>query len=157
MQQIVSILKVCGPESEEVLADLVRRASEPDCDLKGFLAELKARIGPPSYLSYWEYYDSWSMGDSFEGLAMPEALPPIESGSTVVYPYRLAAGSGPWLKDQLQRRDFQIEERRWLYETVLKALEAFNTVVDSGVLLVFREVIGASFDDSEISGHDHAT
>jgi hypothetical protein len=149
MQQIVSIVKLVGPESGTILDDLRSRASGLGLDVKTALAELKSRLGPPTCLGYWEYYDSWSMGDSFDRLKMPEAMDSIQFSSGHIRPYKITTASGPWLKQELQNRQFEIEEYKWLYETMLKAVETFGTLGDPTMVLVFREVIGASFDDSE--------
>ena len=149
MQQIVSILKLVGPESETILDDLRSRASDAGLDAKKALTELKSGLGPGTCLAYWEYYDSWSMGDEFDRLEMPEALDSIQLSSGRIRPYRITAASVPWLKQELQNRQFQGEEHKWLYDTMLKAVDTFGALADPAMVLVFREVIGASFDDSE--------
>jgi hypothetical protein len=145
-----SLARTIGPdawgEDEGNWPDEVRRAADAFIDL------LKAHAMEPPCLCAIEWLDTWSMFDQFERWLVPPK--PQRPNAICANRYQIYAYCLPdrgRLKRRLAKaKQHQFAEYDWLITCLREAVSSFEKVAERATLVLIREVLGGSLDDSEL-------
>lgn len=145
--QRILIATIAGEAGQKV-AGLFRKwhstdgVSEQDAvrsAVDAFAKQLQDRGGIPPVIYYCEWFDLWSMGDL------------IDFG-TVVGGKRFEASCGSRREAMVWAEHYsnQFPEDQWLTMRLREAAEAWQLLAEPAVVVILRQVLGASFTDEEV-------
>lgn len=140
--QQINVATICGVTGQAI-ADLFRwwRAFAPQPSVvDDFGMQLLANGVRPPIVYSCEWIDHWLMGDEVPG---PGAVP----GNRFEATCGTRAEAALWA----DRCGVQFPEQHWLAARLREAAEAWRPLVHDGVVVVARQVLGASTTDEEIS------
>jgi hypothetical protein len=133
-----------GGKAAEATADLfaawhrlLPTVNEQEID--GFCEALRANSTSLQVLYSCEWIDRWLMGDTVPG---PNKIPGRRYDLTVLSP-KEAAEWAAW-------DSFQFEEQEWFSNHLREAARAWAELVERRIVVVVREVFGATATDDEI-------
>lgn len=167
--QRITVAKVAGL-SADLIADrfrewsLARRAAKPTewspeqwphtvrAHADRLIGQLRSHAHSPPVVDYIEWVDMWAMGDLFQRwLARPDGPPPfiVYTNKVEIYAYPLPDGgclAGHLANSGAQ----QFPEYDLFVQRLREAVTAWEKLVDRAILVVLRDVVGASVSDDEI-------
>jgi hypothetical protein len=126
------------PESSQIAADQ-------------FISQLLQSATDQATLYYSQWLDYWSMGDVFQYLTPHHEIPQftIDTKRYELYQVRLPDAE---LKQAIHKelpRHATPETRRFVWQ-IQQALESWEHLCPTAVLLVIRQITGGMLDDTEI-------
>lgn len=167
--QRITLLKYAGVAGDEILRRLMawsaaRVSAAPlewgeeqwpkkvRRDADELVKLLKTNAMQPPCLFSVEWLDTWSMFDQFHHWLIPaKPQQPIVVYGNRYQVHAYALPDGGRLKRRLAKAGKQqFEEYHWLATRLREAIRFGENVIDRAALILIREVLGGSLDDSEL-------
>lgn len=148
--QRITIAKIAGRAAAAVRERFAAWAAVPDlAAANSFAARLREEAHVPPVLFFAEYIDLWSMGDLLHDELRPLAdIVAICGGRFEQFCCPLPLRDGfQQLKDKTQ-----FDEQQWFRQFIAEAAKAWEPMCGPAVLVLLREVLGATVTDEEVRG-----
>jgi hypothetical protein len=132
--------------SPEQWPETVRRQADH------FASQLRDHATPPPVMHSVEWIDRWSGFDLFHRWLPPGGKFPklmVLGDRFEVYGYRLP-DDGQLLNHLSEALNLQWQEQEWFVSHLREAIKAWDGLIDRCLILVLRDVIGASVEDEDI-------
>jgi hypothetical protein len=167
--QRITVAKVGGMAAEVVLLRLHDWASARQTDdltewsseqwplsvrrrADAFADRLRSHALDLPVVYFAEWADLWSMGDLFSRLLTPSAGPEpliIHADRFEIYGYGLPDG-GRLVRHLASLGSQEFVEYDWFVAQLREAVRSWEELVDQGVIVVLREVVGGLVTDDEL-------
>jgi hypothetical protein len=140
-----------GGAAGPVVADLFRRWREPPesapaPEIAAFVRGLRANGHTPPVVSFAEWTDYWLMGD-----ALSDLMKRVRGVVIAASHFEAALCDQPETLARLPRDGWQFGEERVLVGRLHEAADAWEPLVQSGVVVIVREVLGPTVLDEEMT------
>ena len=114
--------------------------------------QIRSHSTCPPVLHYIEWIDMWAMGDLFDCWLTPPDCPYphfVFTDNLQVYAYPLPDG-GRLARHLANAGAQQFQEYDWYVQRLREAVAAWDQLVDHAILVVVRDVVGATVTDDQI-------